>query len=47
MKIVVGQKVLNLEELFHIGETHGVEVEIDAPIFAELDKKTIDKAIES
>jgi hypothetical protein len=47
MKIVVGQKILNLEELYQVSEAHGIELEIDAQIFAELDCKAIDKKFET
>lgn len=47
MKIVVGQKILNLEELFLIAEGLNIEVEVDAPILNELDCKSIDKKIEA
>ena len=36
MKIVVGQKILNLEELFLVAENQNVEVVVDAQIFNDL-----------
>ena len=36
MKIVVGQKILNLEELFQVGQNQNVELVVDAQVFNEL-----------
>ena len=36
MKIVVGHKILNLEELFQVGQNQNAEVVVDAQIFNEL-----------
>lgn len=38
MKIVVGQKILNLEELYNISCFKGAEVIIDSAIYAEIGK---------
>jgi len=39
MKIPIGQKILNLEELFDIStQTAEVEVVVDSQIYADLDK---------
>ena len=43
MKIVIGHKILNLEELYNIAA--GAEVVVDAPTYAELNKTAIDKFI--
>ena len=41
MKIVVGQKILNLEELFNISNfADNAEVIIDSQIFADLNKNS-------
>ena len=41
MKIVIGQKILNLEELFNISNfADNTEVVVDSPIFAELNKNS-------
>jgi len=44
MKVVIGHKVLNLEELYTVGylhqsETAPVEVVVDSQIYAELSKQ--------
>mgnify|MGYP000844134132 CR=1 FL=1 len=38
MKIVVGQKILNLEELYNISCYKGAEVIVDSAIYAEIGK---------
>ena len=43
MKIVIGHKILNLEELYNIAS--GAEVVIDAPTYSELNKTAIDKFV--
>lgn len=43
-KIVIGHKVLNLEELYNtscIGSTLGVEVVVDSQLYAELSAQAI------
>ena len=41
MKVVIGHKIINLEELFQI--SRGAEVVIDAQIYADLNKTAQDK----
>ena len=36
MKIVIGHKILNLEELFQVGQNQSVELVVDAQVFNEL-----------
>ena len=41
MKVAVGHKIINLEELYQISKN--AEVVVDAQIYAELNKTAIDK----